>query len=65
MHVSSSDNLIQDVDQIFKKIDGDNNGYIEYEEFVRAAVDKQMFLNENILKFAFRYFDKDNSRAHL
>ena len=39
----------------------DNNGYIEYEEFVRAAVSKERFINENVLKFAFRYFDKDGS----
>jgi len=31
------------------------------EEFVRAAVSKEKFLNENILRYAFRYFDKDNS----
>ena len=39
----------------------DNNGYIEYEEFVRAAVSKERFINENVLRFAFRYFDKDGS----
>ena len=39
----------------------DNNGYIEYEEFVRASVSKEFFLSEKVLKFAFRYFDKDNS----
>ena len=39
----------------------DNNGYIEYEEFVRAAVSKKKFLSENVLRYAFRYFDKDNS----
>ena len=57
----SSDSLAKDVDQIFKNIDMDNNGYIEYEEFVRAAVSKEYFINENVLRFAFRYFDKDNS----
>ena len=57
----NSDTLAKDVDQIFKNIDMDNNGYIEYEEFVRAAVSKEYFINENVLKFAFRYFDKDNS----
>ena len=57
----SSDSLSKDVDQIFKNIDMDNNGYIEYEEFVRAAVSKEYFINENVLRFAFRYFDKDNS----
>jgi len=56
-----SSTLEKDVAQIFKNIDMDNNGYIEYEEFVRAAVSKEKFLNTNVLKFAFRYFDKDDS----
>ena len=56
-----SPTLEQDVDQIYKNIDMDNNGYIEYEEFVRAAVSKEKFLSENVLKYAFRYFDKDGS----
>ena len=54
--------LEKDIDKIYHNIDMDNNGYIEYEEFVRAAISKEKFLsNENILKFAFNYFDKDNS----
>jgi calcium-dependent protein kinase len=56
-----SDTLEQDVEQIYGNIDMDNNGYIEYEEFVRAAVSKERFINENVLRFAFRYFDKDGS----
>ena len=39
----------------------DDDGYIEYEEFVRAAVSKEKFMGDNVLKFAFRFFDKDNS----
>ena len=38
-----------------------NDGYIEYEEFVRASVGKEKFMGENVLKFAFRFFDKDDS----
>ena len=57
----SSSTLKKDVDQIFQNIDMDNNGYIEYEEFVRAAVNKEHFISENVLRFAFRYFDKDDS----
>ena len=53
--------LEKDIDRIYRNIDMDNNGYIEYEEFVRAAVSKKNFINDNILKFAFKYFDKDNS----
>ena len=56
-----SDTLEQDVEQIYNNIDMDNNGYIEYEEFVRAAISKERFINETVLRFAFRYFDKDNS----
>ena len=53
--------LEKDVDQIYKNLDMDNNGYIGYEEFVRAAVNKEYFVRDNVLRFAFRYFDKDNS----
>ena len=56
-----SDNLEEDVKNIFKNLDMDGNGFIEYEEFVRAAVTKEKFLGENVLKFAFRFFDIDNS----
>lgn len=55
-----SPSLEEDVEIIFRNIDGDNNGFIEYEEFIRAAVDKNKFLNNNILRYAFNYFDKNN-----
>ena len=57
----NNDNLESDCEEIFKKLDMDNNGYIQYEEFVRAAVNKRKFLEENILKFAFNYFDIDDN----
>jgi calcium-dependent protein kinase len=57
----SDDSLEEDVDKIFKNIDADNNGYIEFEEFVRGCIDKEKLLSEDVLKFAFRYFDKDGS----
>ena len=56
-----SDTLEEDVRNIYKKLDMDDDGYIEYEEFVRAAVSKEKFMGDNVLKFAFRFFDKDNS----
>ena len=56
-----SPTLSKDVDEIYKNIDMDNNGFIEYEEFVRAAVSKEKFLSEGVLRYAFKYFDKDNS----
>ena len=56
-----SNSLKNDVKEIYQKLDMDNDGYIEYEEFVRAAVSKEKFMGDNVLKFAFRFFDKDNS----
>ena len=56
-----SDTLEEDVKRIFKSLDMDDSWTIEYEEFVRAAVSKEKFMGENVLKFAFRFFDKDNS----
>jgi len=54
-----SSTLKKDIDDIFKNLDMDNDGYIGYEEFVRGAVEKEYFIQPNVLKFAFRYFDKD------
>jgi calcium-dependent protein kinase len=56
-----SSTLKKDIDEIFKNLDMDNSGYIGYEEFVRGAVNKSYFTQPFILKFAFKYFDKDNS----
>ena len=56
-----SDTLEEEVRNIYQKLDMDDDGYIEYEEFVRAAVSKEKFMGDNVLKFAFRFFDKDNS----
>ena len=58
---SEGDKLKQDVELIFRHLDTDHNGYIEYEEFIRAAVDKEYFLNGDFIKFAFNYFDRDGN----
>ena len=50
-----------DVELIFNNIDTDHNGFIEYEEFIRAAIDKEYFLSNNFIKFAFNYFDRDKN----
>jgi calcium-dependent protein kinase len=49
------------IDDIFLMLDGDNNGYIEYEEFLRACIDKGSALNNDNLRYAFKFLDKDNS----
>ena len=57
----SKDEAIEKVELIFTNIDTDFNGFIEYEEFVRAAVNPDIFMSQNYLKFAFNYFDRDSS----
>jgi calcium-dependent protein kinase len=51
------------VDVIFGRLDGDNNGYIEYEEFLRACIDKKNLMTKENLRYAFKFLDKDNSRT--
>ena len=49
------------IDDIFLLLDGDNNGYIEYEEFLRACMDKKRILTNDALLYAFRFLDKDEA----
>jgi calcium-dependent protein kinase len=57
----SGDKLKNNVDIIFNYLDTDHNGFIEYEEFIRAAVNKKIFFSTNYLRFAFDYFDRDKN----
>ena len=47
----------EEVDQIFSRIDYDNNGTISFDEFLKAAIDKPKLLTEEKLKAAFALFD--------
>ena len=51
------------VDIIFSRLDGDNNGYIEYEEFLRVCIDKTHLMTRENLKYAFKFLDKDNTKT--
>ena len=52
----------EEVDSIFENVDLDKNGYIEYEEFIRAALanTEELFCDIN-LKAAFDVFDLDKN----
>ena len=45
----------------WKLIDHDNSGFIEYEEFQRATVNKEHLITENHLKIVFDVFDSDKN----
>ena len=62
-HYKDKEEVDEMADAIFEKLDGDNNGYIEYEEFLRACIDKKSLMTKEKLRYAFRFLDKDNSKT--
>ena len=54
-----NEKLKDDIDKIFENLDTNGSKYLQCEEFVRAAIDKSIFLTDDSMKFAFNYFDKD------
>lgn len=47
--------------EIFRKIDSDGSGEVEYTEFLRVAIEEEELLSRENLRKAFYYFDKDGS----
>ena len=53
----------EEAKNMFEVIDNDGNGYIEYQELIRALSNKEKLLCENNLKEAFEFFDSDKSKT--
>ena len=53
----SSDEL----DDLFKRIDDNESGGIDYSEFVAASLDRNMLLQQSKIQSCFRLFDRDLS----
>ena len=51
----------EEITEVFYNIDSNRSNYIEQEEFVKAAIDKKIFLSDKMLKFAFNFFDKNKN----
>jgi calcium-dependent protein kinase len=49
----------EELNLIMNRIDMDKSGYIEYQEFLLAAMDTKKLLTEENLLYAFNMFDKD------
>eukprot|EP00828_Plagiopyla_frontata_P027285 TRINITY_DN3547_c0_g1_i1.p2 TRINITY_DN3547_c0_g1~~TRINITY_DN3547_c0_g1_i1.p2 ORF type:complete len:124 (-),score=26.35 TRINITY_DN3547_c0_g1_i1:184-555(-) len=56
------DQAIQYVNDIMKQIDKNNNGEIDYMEFVMATCNRRKMLQLNNLEAAFEMFDKVNKK---
>ena len=51
----------EEVDEIFRKADTDNSGFIDYDEFIAATMNKNRLFSVQNLNDAFKLFDKDGS----
>jgi calcium-dependent protein kinase len=51
----------EQVSEIFKKVDTDDNGCIDYHEFLLASMKDESIFSKQNLKEAFNYLDKDGS----
>jgi len=50
-----------EVEIMFNKVDSDKSGFIDYSEFVVAAMNETQITSNDKLQAAFRMFDKDGS----
>ena len=50
-----------EIDEIFKSIDSNNTGKIDYTEFLAASIDQKLYLREERLMEVFQMIDKNNS----
>ena len=51
----------EEVAKMFAAVDTDGSGFIDYSEFVIAAMNEQQLTTTDKLQAAFRMFDKDGS----
>ncbi len=51
----------EQLEKIIQSVDFDNNGFIEYEEFIRVTIPKEHLFTEANLKTAFDLFDLDGN----
>jgi calcium-dependent protein kinase len=52
---------VTDIEKAMEVIDSNNNGVIDYTEFIAACMYSQDYSQELQIKQAFQYFDKDGS----
>lgn len=51
----------EEIERMFRSVDTDNSGFIDYSEFVVAAMNEKQLTTNEKLTAAFKMFDKDGS----
>lgn len=59
--VMTHDAAESQVDKIINQVDGNMDGYIQYTEYLKASIDKNILLSRNNLYMAFSIFDIDKN----
>lgn len=57
LHKQESEEILE----LFKQMDTDNSGQINYSEFIAATIEKSLYMKQEKLYQAFKHFDTDNS----
>ena len=50
----------KEMDELFTIMDADHNGYIDYGEFLSAAINEEVLKSEELIQISFNFFDKVN-----
>ena len=53
------EDIKNEINDIYFMLDGADRGFLEFEEFLRACLDKKKLLSDENLLYAFNFFDKD------
>ena len=60
-HFKNKEEVDKIIDHLFVLLDGDNDGFVEYEEFLRACIDRKQIITTTYLKYAFKFIDKEKT----
>lgn len=61
--IVGEDMPLKSTNMLFDIVDTNGNGTIDFSEFKAAVLRSQVFINENALLKAFRFFDRNNSNT--
>ena len=57
------DYTTQQMQDLIYMLDTNNNGFIDYTEFIAGCMKSKIYLKEDYLKIAFGYFDKVRNKS--
>ncbi|CAG9309953.1 unnamed protein product [Blepharisma stoltei] len=63
MKIMGDEAADEEVKRIMAEVDTDHNGFIDYSEFLKAAMDRKILESSENMKLAFDAFDKDGNQS--